>query len=175
VHTLNFEDFRSGVDEDLTLCHLCFGSKESNVSYSREKSWFAQVVCSPATLANETVGGGEYNYSQKSISLSDLLSMGHRVIGIPLITQPKTNLCTTLRAQNNKNKNCIVWHAQNTTAFQPHVFLTGICRLLLTKDGRLSPAQNTAKFNCKFHSHYLSCPHFHASDVRFLERLASED
>ena len=43
----------------------------------------------------------------------------------------KLDLCT----QNTEENNGIVWKEQNTTAFQPDVFLTGIRRLLVTKNG----------------------------------------
>jgi hypothetical protein len=36
---------------------------------------------------------------------------------------------------NTADNNCIVWHARNTTAFQPNIFLTGTHRLLVTSNG----------------------------------------
>jgi hypothetical protein len=46
-------------------------------------------------------------------------------------------------AENYRKTNCIFSHAQNTTALQPNVFLTGRVRFLVTNRERLaSPEAN---------------------------------
>ena len=55
-----------------------------------------------------------------------------------------------------KKNNCIIWHAQNTTALHPNAFLTNI---LVTgykeQNGRVAPAQINAKVNLTLRSRYL--------------------
>ena len=46
----------------------------------------------------------------------------------------------------------IISHAQNTDCTSAQCNLTGTHRSLVTKDGRLSAAQTTAKVNCRLHS-----------------------
>jgi hypothetical protein len=50
--------------------------------------------------------------------------------------KPKSNLCTALTTRNTTGNDCIIWHAQNTTALQVSVFLTGTPRLMVTNKGR---------------------------------------
>jgi hypothetical protein len=68
--------------------------------------------------------------------------------------QKRSNLCTGLTTQNTTENNCIISHAQNTTALQSSFFFTGISYWSQTRDGRRSPAQTTAKDNCKLLSQY---------------------
>jgi hypothetical protein len=76
---------------------------------------------------------------------------GRHLLGVSFITSIKSNLHTALTAENTTANNCIILHTQDTTELHTNVFLTGIARLLVTKDGRLSPVQ----VNYKLHSHYL--------------------
>jgi hypothetical protein len=59
--------------------------------------------------------------------------------------------------QNSRENNCIISHAQNTTALCPTVFLTGIHRLLFTSTGRptVPSASYLSRSTAKLHSHYL--------------------
>jgi hypothetical protein len=54
------------------------------------------------------------------------------------ITSLNSNSRKAVTIQSTKVNNCIISHAQNTTALQPNVFLTGIHRLLVTKKGQSS-------------------------------------
>jgi hypothetical protein len=58
------------------------------------------------------------------------------LLGVSFITNLKPNLFTALNIQTTTENNCIISYAQNTTALQPNVFLTGTLRLLDTKNGR---------------------------------------
>jgi hypothetical protein len=40
------------------------------------------------------------------------------MLGISFVTSLKSNLCTALTTLNTTGNNCIIWHAQNTTASQ---------------------------------------------------------
>jgi hypothetical protein len=71
-----------------------------------------------------------------NLSLHGLLSTGHRLLVVSLITSLQLHLYTALTTQTATEHNCIVSHAQNTTALQSSVFLTGIYRLLGTNKGR---------------------------------------
>jgi len=71
------------------------------------------------------------------------------------IASLQSKFCEGLTTQNTTENDCITHRAKNTTALQPSVFLTGICRLLVTRHRRLFQAQTTAKVNCRFHSQYL--------------------
>jgi hypothetical protein len=75
---------------------------------------------------------------------------------VSFITSLNSNLYTVISIQNTKENNCIISHAQNTTALQPNVSLTGIMgRWSQPRGGRLSQAQTTGKVTCKLHSHYM--------------------
>jgi hypothetical protein len=52
----------------------------------------------------------------------------------------KAHLCTALTTQNTTTNNCIILHAQNTTALKPNVFLTGIASVIGHKQ-RTVPCQ----------------------------------
>jgi hypothetical protein len=47
-----------------------------------------------------------------------------------------TDLCTLQNTMNTTERNCIISHAQTTTALWPNVFLNVIHRLVVTKMGR---------------------------------------
>jgi hypothetical protein len=49
-------------------------------------------------------------------SLHDLRFTGRRLFGISFVTSLKPNLCTALSIQNTAENDCIISHAQNTTA-----------------------------------------------------------
>lgn len=102
--------------------------------------------------------GTTYRCCQKheSLSLHDLCFTGRRLFAISFVTSLKLNLCTVLSIQNTAENDCIISHAQNTTGLRPHVFLIRKHRSMVTKkDNHLSPAQTTAKVNCKLHNHCL--------------------
>jgi hypothetical protein len=82
--------------------------------------------------------GKTYRSCQKhgSLSMHDLLSTGRHLLGVSLITTLKSHFCTAVPTQNATENSCNISYAQNTTAPQPYVFLTGIRRLLLTNKGR---------------------------------------
>ena len=81
-----------------------------------------------------TFGRIKYRYSRKHCSLSvrDLRSTGRHLLGAAFIARINPNLCKTLRTQYKTENNCINSQAQNTTALQPNVFLTGIRQLMVT-------------------------------------------
>jgi hypothetical protein len=89
------------------------------------------------------------------------MSLSHCMTLFPFVrclvyNKPKSNLCIVLTTQNTTENNCIISHAQNTTALQPNVFLSRIHRLLCTSKGRSRfPSQTTAKVIYKLQSHYL--------------------
>ena len=98
------------------------------------------------------VGGQTYRSRQKHkpLSLQDL-SIGRHWLGISFRTSLDSNLGTSLNTNNTTGNNCIISNAQNTTAcFKWNTSVTGH----KTGDDRLSPAQRTAKVNCRFRSHY---------------------
>ena len=78
---------------------------------------------------------------------------------ISLITSLKSDLCTALTMHNTNDNNCVLSHAQNTTAVQPNIYFTDDTSFALqkTRDGRLSPKQKNFKVNCKLRSQYLYC------------------
>ena len=97
-------------------------------------------------------GGQTYRSRQKhkSLSLQDLSIVRHW-LGISFITSLESNLGTSLDTNNTTVNNCIISNAQITTeCFKWNIWVTGHN----TRDGRLSPAQRTAKVNCRFLSHY---------------------
>jgi len=58
------------------------------------------------------------------------------LLGVSFITILMSNLCTTLTTQNTTKKIWIISHTQNTTKFQPILFLIGIPHFLVTKKRR---------------------------------------
>jgi hypothetical protein len=89
--------------------------------------------------------GKTYRSCQKhnSLSLHDLLSTGHHSLRIPFTTNVQPNLCPALTTQNTTEHNCIILHAQNTTALQLDLFLTGIHQSLVTnKEVSAFPSAN---------------------------------
>jgi hypothetical protein len=54
----------------------------------------------------------------------------------PFITSLKLHLCTALSTLNYTENNCIISHAQNTTAFRPSEFLSLIRPYLVTNKVR---------------------------------------
>jgi hypothetical protein len=89
----------------------------------------------------------------ESLSLYDLLSTGRYLLDVSFITILMSNLCTALTTYNSTKNNFIISHAQNTTALETNVFLTGI-HLSQTRDSRLSPAEATSKVNRRLLGHY---------------------
>ena len=124
----------------LSLSNLFQGKQR----FSLKRIKLTCTACVQSVTLMTAAWGGTYNACQKHESLSplDLLSTGDLVLGIPFITNFKSNLCTALRAQNTKDQNCIVSHAHYTIAFQAHVFLTGIYCILLTNKGRSAYPQH---------------------------------
>ena len=84
------------------------------------------------------------------LSLYGLLSSGHHLLF--LTTSLKSNLRKAVATHNTTQNKCIFWHAQNTTALQLGLFVTGIFWLLVTSTGRLVfPSAN----HRKIHNIYL--------------------
>jgi hypothetical protein len=77
----------------------------------------------PLTLATMVGGKHTYRYCQKqeSLSLRDLRSTCRHLSGVSFITSLKSDTCTALTTQNTRENNCIISHAQTTTALQPNV------------------------------------------------------
>jgi hypothetical protein len=93
-------------------------------------------------------GGGEYRSCQKhdSMSLHDLVRCRY-LLDVSFITSLKSNLCTALTTRNTtENITVFISHAQNTTALQPNLFLTGIHQLLVTNKG---PSPFLSAKNCQ--------------------------
>jgi hypothetical protein len=114
------------------------------------------------SLNTPYVGGEKiYRSCQKydSLSLHDLLSTGHHLLGVSFTTSLKRNLCTALSKQNTTENNCIISHAQNTTALQPNVFLTGIHLLLVTSKGRSVFFQRKPLLRSTANSTVTMCTH----------------
>lgn len=80
--------------------------------------------------------------------MHDRLSTGHHVLDVLFMTSLKSNLYAALITRNTTGHNCIISHAQNTTALRIVVLLTVIHRLLVTNKGR--PAFSIAN-NCQGH------------------------
>jgi hypothetical protein len=70
----------------------------------------------------------QYNIHILSKTLHDLRSTGRHLLGLAFKASLNSNLCTAL----TKQKITIISYAQNTTALQPYVFLTGIHQLMVT-------------------------------------------
>ena len=105
------------------------------VSYSRECCSLSQRGYSPLTSATTVRGTCRFCLKRESVSLHDLHSTGHHLLGVSFVTSLQSDLCATLTTQNTKYNNYIISHAQNTTALQLTVFLTGIHRLPFTSKG----------------------------------------
>ena len=65
-------------------------------------------------------------HKHESVSLHYILPTGGHLFNVSFITSLKSNLCTALTTRNSTGNNCVTSHAQNTTAFQLHVFVTVI-------------------------------------------------
>ena len=86
-----------------------------------------------------TTVGGKHTDPVRNTTLSsvhDFHSTCHHLFGVPFITSLQSNLNNALNTQNTTGNNCMISHAQNTTALQPNTFLAGIHRLLFTNKGR---------------------------------------
>jgi len=69
--------------------------------------------------------------------VTSFLSTGHRLLGVSFITSMKWNLLVALTTENTAQKVTVLSLTQNrTTGLQLHVFLSGICRVLLKDKGR---------------------------------------
>jgi len=80
----------------------------------------------------------------------DILSIGRSLLGVSFITSLKSNLCTSVTTQNSTRNNYVITHTQNTTAFEPRLFLNLKMRVTGHTQGSIgSPIQTTAKVNCK--------------------------
>ena len=100
------------------------------------------------SLYNSNFGRGKIYRScqqHQSVSLHDL-STGRHLLSVSFITSPKSNLCAALTTQNTTESNCIISHAQNTTALQLNIFLSGIYRLLIRSKG---PSAFPSANNCQ--------------------------
>jgi hypothetical protein len=81
-----------------------------------------------------------------SLSLYNLVHLTNS--GSPFVrcfdcNKPKVKLCTALTTQNTTANKCFVSRAQNTTALQSNVFITGIYRLAVKNQGRIGwPSAN---------------------------------
>ena len=107
-----------------------------NVPYSIECIWPLYLWWSPFTLA--TAVGGKTHRSVKNMNFYRCMT-----VVISLITSLKSDLCTALTMHNTNDNNCVLSHAQNTTAVQPNIYFTDDTSFALqkTRDGRLSPKQ----------------------------------
>jgi hypothetical protein len=81
-------------------------------------------------------GGGKHKVLSKArVSIKTWRtfhwSQIRKLLGVSFVTSPQSHLCTSLAIQNTTENNRIISYAQNTTAFQANVFLTGIRRLLV--------------------------------------------
>jgi len=90
-----------------------------NVLYSRECIWPLYLWWSSLTLAT-AVGGKTY----RSVKNTDLYRC--MTVVISLITSLKSDICRALTMHNTTDNNYVPSHAQNTTAFQPNIFLKAI-------------------------------------------------
>jgi hypothetical protein len=92
------------------------------------------------------VGAKTCRPCQNMTSRPGLTPADHRLLRVSFTTIQKSNSCTAVIKQNT-TENIIISHAQNVTALQPHVFLTGIHRLLVTDEwlSCFPPAQKKKK------------------------------
>ena len=65
------------------------------------------------------------------------ITAGRRFFVCLFVTSLKSNLGTVLTTYDTAENNCVISHAQNTTAFEPSELLTGIHRVPVTNKGRL--------------------------------------
>ena len=73
----------------------------------------------------------------ESLTLHDFLSTGHHLLVVSFITSLKSNICTALTTWNTAVNNCIILHAQNTTALQTCIFeLEYTNQSLFTSEGQ---------------------------------------
>ena len=70
------------------------------------------------------------------MSLHDLLSTDRRLLYVSFITSLKSNSYTALTIHNTTEMSFITLHAQNTTALQLKVLLTGMPVLMVISHGR---------------------------------------
>jgi len=77
-------------------------------------------------------------HKHETVSLHYILPTGGHLLGFSFITSLKSTLYTSLTTQNSTGNNCVISHAQNTTAFHPNVFVTGIYHLLLESKEQLN-------------------------------------
>ena len=109
-----------------------------------------QLAC---TLA--TTDGAKRIYSAKNICLY------HCIMSFPILflvqDKPYVNFTHSSNYTEHYEKiYCFISHAQNTTALQPNVFLTGTHLLLVTNKVWLPfPTQTAVKVNWTLHSQYL--------------------
>jgi hypothetical protein len=98
------------------------------------------------SLSTRYNGRGKlYRSCQKhhSLSLHDLLHTGRHLLRASFITSLKSHLCTPVTTYNTTQSNCIISHAQNTTAFQSNVFLSVMYGLVAkSKEHSASPNSN---------------------------------
>jgi hypothetical protein len=74
-----------------------------------------------------TVGGKHIDHvKQASLSKYNDLCTGRHLLGVSFVTNPKSILCTVLTTWNSAEKKRLYSNAQNTTALQPVVFVTGL-------------------------------------------------
>jgi hypothetical protein len=104
---------------------------DSNVLYSRERSWPSQHKYKSLQLAR-TVGGIIQSFSQTWVAIILWSSSPAQCRSVSFITNPKPVSCTAVNTQNTTKSNCVISHAQNTTALQLNVFLIGIHWLIIT-------------------------------------------
>jgi hypothetical protein len=118
-------EFRTRNPDNPTYCPLL----------KRMQLTFTAWVVSFNTCDDEGGGGGHIDHV-KNISPYHCVTFFPLVaICWPVITRLMSNLCTSLTTQNTTENNCIISHAQNTTALQSNLFLTGIHRLLVRNKG----------------------------------------
>jgi hypothetical protein len=71
-------------------------------------------------------------------TLHDHLSNGRHLLRVAFLTSLKPDLCIAVTTHDTTVNSSIILHAQNTTALQLNVFLTGEHRLLVTSQGWLA-------------------------------------
>jgi hypothetical protein len=115
------------------------------VSYSKKKPVEFYKV---GTVPLASTVGRKLIEPVKNISLCLCMTFppGRHLLEVLFITTLKSNLCTTLNTANVTQINCIISHAQNTTALQFTIFSIRTLRLLITnKYSQLYPLQSPAK------------------------------
>jgi hypothetical protein len=84
------------------------------------------------------------------MSLHELMSVDHHLLGISFMTSLKSNLHAALTIQNAAENICFILQAQNGIAFQLNVFLTGIQRSVVTISSLSAfPSTNISKVNSR--------------------------